>query len=101
MAAALCGGEVDDVVARRDDAHELQVRAGGKNFVRQADLVDENDLRIADAGGSILLRGAVIDRQLTEGGKFIPAQVAGIGGIGIEMTIFMTHAPNIRARHDG
>ena len=97
-AAALCGGEVDDVVARRKDTHELQVRAGGKNFVRQADLVDKNDLRIANAGGSVLLRGAVIDRQLTEGGKFIPAQVAGIGGIGIENDNFHDSRPPIFAR---
>ena len=97
-AAALCGGEVDDVVARCEDTHELQVRAGGKNFVRQADLIDENDLRIADAGGHVLRRGAVIDRQLTEGGKFIPAQVAGIGGIGIENDDLHGSHPPVLAR---
>ena len=46
----------------------------------------------------ILLRGTVINRQLTEGGKFIPAQVAGIGGIGIENDNFHDSRPPIFAR---
>ena len=83
-AVALCRLDVDDIVARRQNTDHFQPGAGVKHRLTDGRFVQKYDLRAADARNDLLRRGAVIDRQLPKGCQLLPAQIAGIGGIGVQ-----------------
>ena len=83
-AVPLCRSDVDDIVARRQNADHFQPGAGIEHRLTDGRFVQKYDLRAANARNDFLRCGAVIDRQFSEGCQLLPAQIAGIGGIGIQ-----------------
>ena len=69
---------IDHVVARGQHADVAQIRTGGHHVGGNDGLVGEDDGRVADAGDRLLGGGVIIDGQLAQGGKRLPAQVARI-----------------------
>ena len=82
---------VHDVIARREDCNQTDIRAcvdcrtGNRRFVH------DHDLRVADAlcdQRRLGIRRAVIDRQLAQRLQFRPAQVAGIFRVAVQYDDF-------------
>jgi hypothetical protein len=62
-------------------------------------LVGKHHVGVADAANDlpVLIRGAVIDRELAEGRKALPAQIAGIFRIAVQNDNFHDAAPPFKS----
>ena len=75
-----CGG-IDYVIPRGQNTDQLEIFALAQRLLVQPDLIDIDDLRVADARQDILRRRPVIDGDLAKFPQPVPGQVAGVGCI--------------------
>ena len=83
-AAGAGGGAVDDVVAGREHADELQGGQLRKRVGGERHLVRQHNRGLATARDDIGGGGAWMDGEIAERREEIPVQVAGIQGVAVE-----------------
>ncbi len=78
------GGDVDDVVAGREDGDEAQRFELGQGRAVEPGLVGEYDLRSARSFDDAIGRRTVVDGELAQYGETVPGIVARVEGVAVE-----------------